>query len=179
MLETLMANSPDHKHQAHNKTVSEMKQLREKQANGEKMDKIPANQDASIEINEHESHLVHVLLEKEEWLRGKKISKPRIQKFYQTDFDRMSKSTLEKGEKTRPQNAFGEYDTARVLHDPRMKEKASIAGKEPNRKTKKLKDMSIEELREKYMDITGNDAGADDTEAQLIALINEAQQTTK
>lgn len=175
LLAGLNITSPDHKHQSHGMTVKQMQVLREKQANGIAIDTITANKDSNFKINEHEKRLIHVLLEQEEWDRGVKKSKPRIQKFYPNDFNLMQKNILLEGDKNRPQNAFAMYDTVKIIHDPRTN--AEVKANEV--KTKKVANsgnggQTISELRETYRTVVGDEPDPNDTIAQLNVLISEA-----
>src|ERR1035437_155095 len=73
------ANSPDGKHQAHGKTIKEMRELHLEQRTG-KDKTISANLDSSVAIKECDQHLIHAEIEDVEYDRkGKRLSKARIQ----------------------------------------------------------------------------------------------------
>lgn len=150
-----------------------MEELRSKKQNGEKLPTIKANLDPRFNIPTHEQHLVWVLLEKEEWEKGKKLSKPFTQCFDPARFDIMSETTAPAGSNRRPQNAFGGYDRVKVIHDPRRSD--TVTEEPVETPEKNITDMTLEELQDKYQSITGNEADADDDAMALIAKIGDLQ----
>ena len=179
LLEQLGIKSNATKIQAHGLTVAQIEELRLEQSSGESPEMIDANCDASYKINEHESTLVHVLLEKEEWLKGKKLSKGIVKKFHENDFRSMSQTVQKKGEKAMPRNAFSEYDVVKVIHDPSAGRKLSaIVNPDTNDLDVAVEDMTIDQLRAKYFDLSGEVNETDDRET-MVKLVNEAIEASK
>ncbi len=164
------------KHQSHGLSVAEMKEVHEKQKLGG-TDKIPANCKSEYEIDKHEAHLVHVLVDEDRWDKGKKLSTPYVKKFYLDDFLKMSQTEATKrpdGGKTFPENAFAAWKTE-IIHDPRKtatSAKTKTIPAAPKTETP-LEDLSIEDLKLKYKEVTGNDAQEEDTAPQLISILKE------
>ena len=155
-------NSPDGKLQAHGKTVGEMKLLKEAQARGEKLPTVKASNGKS-DIREDEQHLVHVYLETVLYSeKGIKVSPPgRVQKFDANDFTRMTEGD---------RNHFGQYDIIDILHDPRVK-----TGSLPVRAKRVVTEQSVDELKETYRSLYGEDAEDSMSVTQLMLRIREAQ----
>lgn len=170
LMESMGHKHPSIKKAGHGMTVQDVEDLKSAQSSGDKIDTIPANLDSSFKINEHEQHLVHVYLKDEDFNKktGKSIRKvERVQKFYVSDFDKMAATSVEKGSKKTPENAFGSYDVVKVIHHP--KNKTVIKDEIPE---KELTEMTIEELREKYEYVIGGSADETADEASLIQAIN-------
>lgn len=164
------------KKSSHGMTVGEVEQLRLKQAAGEELPEImssPQSGAHQMKIKEHEKHLIHVMHETEIWEKGKKLSKPFMQKYYVNEFLQMAKSTNKAGEKGRPQNAFGTFDSTVIVHDPRLMGKKQDDVKKSEMKP--LTEQSIDELRVSYKTLSGVDANEEDSVAQLIVLCSELQ----
>jgi hypothetical protein len=158
----MTVNSPDHKIQAHGKTVGEMKELREVQARGERLPHVTAS-DGKSEIRADEQHLVHVFLETVLYNeKGKKVSPPgRLMKFDANDFSRMTQGD---------RNHFGQYDIIQIVHDPRVK-----SGTKHVENKKPATEQSIDEMKETYRLLYGEDADENMPVATMILRIREAQ----
>src|ERR1700760_1678114 len=150
VLEALGITNPELKIQSHGLTHKEVKEIQYAQSNGN-VKKIKANRDSNYEINEHEAHLVHVTLDDDQWEKGKKLSSPRVAKFYKDDFDKMSKTEVEdvNGVKKYPENAFSQWKVD-IIHYPgnipKGKELTSAKG---------LESLNDKELLDKYIEIFG------------------------
>lgn len=161
LTKAMSINSPDHKIQAHGKTVGEMKALKDMQALGKELPMVTAS-NGKAKIRADEQHLVHVYLETVLYNeKGKKVSPPgRVQKFYVNDFNAMSGGD---------RNHFGQYDIIDIIHDPRVKEGAKpVAAKKP------ATEQSVDELRQTYKSLYGEDAPADMPVASIVLAIREA-----
>jgi hypothetical protein len=158
----ITVNSPDHKIQAHGRTVGEFKLLKEIQARGERLPHVMAS-DGKSQIREDEQHLVHVFLETVLYNeKGKKVSPPgRLMKFDANDFSRMTQGD---------RNHFGQYDIIQIIHDPRVK-----SGTKPAENKKPATEQTIEEMKETYRLLYGEEPEESMPVATMILRIREAQ----
>lgn len=138
-------------------------QLRQMQG---KFSKLPANKNAKYEINDFESHLVHVELEMKQFnsITGEKESKPFIQKFHPQEFDRMVE-----------QKGFTGY-SVEIIHDPKLNqsgESGNDSGNGAGNAEKPVSRMNVEELKAKWLELYGVEAPAELKKADLIVGIEE------
>jgi hypothetical protein len=163
----LTGSSDLNKVQAHGLTGYEMLERRTRQASGVSPTKVKGNRDSNYFLDEQEQHMVHVALRVDDWDKGKNKGITRVQKFYPNDFNRMSQTVADAGQKHRPENAFGQYDYIKVLHMPNPNEEL-LAKLE----AKKVQSMDYDELLVKYEEVFGVEA-PDMNISQLIEAINK------
>ena len=149
------------KHQAHGLTVGAMEDLRDTEP-----EMISANMKSGYQIKSHEVHLVHASVENKFFdnKTGKKKSIPKVQTYYQADFERMIK-----------ERAFEGLDIE-ILHDPRRVEaKAQLA----NSKQQNLKSLTEDDLRNVYFAEIGDVPSPDASVKQLISDIEDFRKAKK
>lgn len=166
-----------------------MKELQQHQIAGTE-ETMPANCVKTVLIKKAEKHMIHVTLEQVRFDEntGQRLSKPQLKKFYVDDFEKMSKTSLTKEEKKNKkfayaENAFGAYKVI-MIHDPRKEKdykgpKPLVQAPVVEEPEQKLEDLTTDQLREKYTEVTGEEADPEDTDEMLIALINEKLAETK
>ena len=166
LLKGLGITNPELKHQAHGKTVAQMKEHQSQQISGT-APKITANIDPSFEIPEAEKHMIHANITKSTYNTdtGALISKiGAVRGFDVADFLRMVK-----------EHAFIGKDV-KVIHDPRPEaEKSAQKIKMPAAPDAEVnvEAMSEQMLRAEYKFLFGDDSDILDGPAELRILIKE------
>lgn len=149
--------SVDQKHKA------ELRNKQLKQLHGN-FEKIPANKNSKYQINDFESHLVHVVLEMKQFNQttGEKESKPFVQKFHSAEFERMIS-----------QGGFTGY-SVEIIHDPKSQSGAPSKSNEGDGGSEKsLNKMNVAELRAKWLKLYGEEAAPELKKDDLIVGIEE------
>jgi hypothetical protein len=173
-MEAILKNNPLTKRGSHGLTPLELSEIKEQQSFDDEPLFIQANCSPDYQIRDYEKHMIHCLVERERFdsSTGKRLSVPLMQKFYVDDFVKMSNVTRTKdnnGSIKNPENAFrGKKVT--LIHDPRKK---------TTDKAQKISEMNIEDLRETYRSVYGNEPDAEDTADTLTKLIAEKLQSSK
>ncbi len=160
--------------QAHGLTVKEMADLQYKQ-NNNLVKMVPANNAESIkdkhfqefegyEIPEHEQHIYHVVSEARIFNQttGEKLSNPVVSTFTKEAFVFHKKH-----------NGFAGQST-HILHNPEItsaKEDDDDSGKPED-----LNKLTVPVLKERYLELTGEDAPKNVNKAELIDLITSAKE---
>ncbi|MET4106033.1 hypothetical protein [Hymenobacter sp. UYP22] len=88
----------------------DLRELQAKQLNGEEIEQATGNQDSSYSFAAHEADRIHLKLTSKDNDPVKKeyVERSKIVKLVPTQYERMERN-----------NAFAEYDSQTILHDPR------------------------------------------------------------
>ncbi|RSK50098.1 hypothetical protein [Hymenobacter rigui] len=149
----------------------DLRELQAKQLNGEEIEQAKGNQDSSYEFPAHEADRVHLKL-------TKKVNDP-VKKEY-SDVDKVVKLVPAQYERMERNNAFAEYDSQTILHDPRpaaaKKEaeasaEAGDGNKEPMQPKKELPSLQDAQMRFQQLYPEEKELTASKNYDELIELI--------
>ena len=159
-------------HQCHGLKHKEVKQIKlQQQLRTVKM--ISGNKVSRYKFPEYEKDFIHFSVEKLAYKPDTdiKTSKPRFIVKTVDDFERMSKSVKEEGDKINPENAFYGLQVV-ILHDPRTGVK-SPEKVEPLDKWEELETMPEKFVARAYFEAFGEEPLPSDSKRVMIDMMKE------